>query len=304
MITPEKLRKGDTIAIIGPAGKIDRHKVAIAKNKLKTWGLKVIEGTHLYENEFQYASGDEKRLKDFQQMIDDPEIRAILCARGGYGTIRIIDRLNFECFRKNPAWIVGFSDITVIHAHIQKNFKTETIHGCMAGGFDLRSSDPQTSETLRKALFGEKLEYRVKHHILSRKGVCEGELIGGNLAVLCSLTGSESDVDTAGKILFIEEIGEHLYRIDRMVHMLKRAGKLNRIAGLVVGGMTDIPDTAEHFGKTAFEIINNAVQKYDFPVCLGFPAGHMKDNRALILGRKVKLTVGNETALDFEPAGQ
>jgi muramoyltetrapeptide carboxypeptidase len=301
MISPEKLSKGDTIAIVGPAGKIDKHKVRIAKNRLESWGLKVAEGVHLFDNEYQYAANDEKRLQDLQKAMDDPKIKAILCARGGYGTIRIIDRIDFTGFRKNPKWIIGFSDITVIHSHIQQNLATEAIHGCMAGGFDLRSNDRQSSETIKQILFGENLSYRVAHHVLSRQGICEGELTGGNLAILCSLSGSSSEVDTAGKVLFIEETGEHLYRIDRMMQSLRRAGKLNQIAGLIVGGLTEIPDKAVHFGKTAFEIIDDVIQKYNFPVCYGFPSGHLKDNRALILGRKVKLSIGRETSLDFFP---
>ncbi|MFU8843233.1 MAG: S66 peptidase family protein [Bacteroidales bacterium] len=304
MITPEKLRKGDTIAIVGPAGKIDRSKIRIAKNKLQSWGLNVVEGNHLFDNEFQYAANDEKRLQDFQMMLDDPKIKAILCARGGYGTVRIIDRIDFTGFRKNPKWIIGFSDITVIHSHIQLNLATETIHGCMAGGFDLRKNDRQSSETLKKALFDEMLTYKINHQYLSRKGVCQGELTGGNLTILCSLIGSASDVDTDGKVLFIEEIGEHHYRIDRMMQTLRRAGKLSQIAGLIVGGLTEIPDKAVHFGKTAFELVDEVIQNYNFPVCYGFPSGHLKDNRALILGRKVKLSIGHDTCLDFFPVDE
>jgi muramoyltetrapeptide carboxypeptidase len=299
MRTPEKLRKGDTIAIIGPAGKIDRSKVRIASNKLESWGLKVVEGAHLFDNEFQYAANDEKRLRDFQMMLDDPQIKAILAARGGYGALRIIDRIDFTRFRKNPKWIIGFSDITVIHSHIQNNLGIETIHGCMAGGFDFRKNDRQSSETLKKALFGETLTYKIDHQYLSRKGICEGELTGGNLTILCCLIGSASDIDADGKILFLEEIGEHHYKIDRMMKMLERAGKLSRLAGLVVGGFTEIHDKPEDFGKAAYEIIDEAVQNYDFPVCFGFPSGHMKDNRALIMGRKARLSVDKETSLDF-----
>lgn len=299
MRTPEKLRKGDTIAIIGPAGKIDRSKVRIARKKLESWGLKVVEGAQLFDNEFQYAANDEKRLQDFQMMLDDPQIKAILAARGGYGAIRIIDRIDFTRFHKNPKWIIGFSDITVIHSHIHNNFGIETIHGCMAGGFDLRKNDHQSSETLKKALFGEMLIYKIDHQYLSRKGVCEGKLTGGNLTILCSLIGSASDIDTDGKILFIEEIGEHHYKIDRMMKMLERAGKLSHLAGLVVGGFTQIHDKPEDFGKSTYEIIDEAIQKYDFPVCFGFPSGHIKDNRALIMGRKARLIVDNDTKLEF-----
>jgi muramoyltetrapeptide carboxypeptidase len=303
MLTPEKLGKGDAIAIVGPAGKIDRSKVKIAKNKLESWGLNVVEGAHLFDNEFQYAANDEKRLMDFQMVLDDPQIKAILAARGGYGAIRIIDRIDFTRFRKNPKWIIGFSDITVIHSHIQSNLGIETIHGCMAGGFDLRKSNRQSLETLKKALFGEILNYKINHLNLSRKGICEGELAGGNLTILCSLIGSASDVDTDGKVLFIEETGEHHYKIDRMMKMLERAGKLSRLAGLIVGGFTQIPDKPGYFGKSVNEIIYEAVHKYEFPVCFGFPSGHIRDNRALILGRKIKMTVGDETILNFQHHG-
>ncbi len=299
MISPNYLQKGDTICIAAPAGRVDRIRVAAAVEVLESWGLKVKLGKHVLESYFNFASTDENRLQDFQRMLDDPSVKAILCARGGYGSNRIIDRLDFDGFVKNPKWIIGFSDITVIHNHIQQHFGIETMHGSMAAGLHHIALFPETAATLRKVLFGEKLNYVWPLDALSKKGQAEGVLTGGNLAILCTLIGTPSETDTNGKILFIEEIGENLYRIDRMITQLRRAGKLNNLAGLIVGGMTDIPDKKEEFGKNAFEIVLDAVKDFDYPVAFDFPAGHQDDNRALILGRSARLEVAELAQLDF-----
>ncbi len=293
MITPRYLEKGDKIAIIAPAGKIKREVVNSAVKVLEGWGLQIELGENLFNDHFQYAATDEERLQDFQKALDDLEIRAILCARGGYGLIRIIDKLDFTNFQKNPKWIIGFSDVTVLHSHIHTNFGIETIHATMIAGL----MDSHSSESLRKTLFGESLSYNIDTHPLSRTGNAEGVLVGGNLAILCSLIGSGSDIDTSGKILFIEDIGEYLFRLDRMMWQLKRAGKIENLAGLIVGGMTDIKDNDDPFGKAAYEIIAEAVEEYNYPVCFGFPAGHQTDNSALILGRQADLSVGEKTIL-------
>ena len=294
MNRPEFLKKGDNIALAAPAGKVDSEKITGAVDVLENWGLSVLIGDHVNDSYFNYASTDENRLSDFQQMLDDPAVKAILCARGGYGTNRIIDQLDFSTFRKNPKWIIGFSDITVLHSHIQKHFGIETLHGSMAAGLKNSGQFPETAETFRKALFGEKLKYEWKSDELVRKGKTKGILTGGNLAILSTMIGTPSEVDFSDKILFIEEVGENLYRIDRMMMQLKRSGKLENLAGLIVGGMTDIPDKKEEFGKSAFEIVAEAVEEYDYPVAIGFPAGHTDDNRALVLGREVELEVEEE----------
>jgi len=297
MITPEYLKVGDKIAIVAPAGKIAPDKVSMAKQTLESWGLVVEVGDHIFDSYFTYSSNDLNRINDFQKALDNKEIKAILCARGGYGNIRIIDKLDFSGFVKSPKWIIGFSDITILHSDIHANFNIETIHGIMAAGLD---SNPSSSiDSLKQALFGQTLNYEFDLSPLSRKGKAKGMLVGGNLAILCSLIGSDSEIDTNGKILFIEEIGEHLYRIDRMMWMLKRAGKLDKLAGLIVGGFTDIPDKDSEFGKTAYEIIAEAVNSYDYPVCYGFPAGHQEDNRTLIMGREVILEVSEKVKLQF-----
>ncbi|MEZ5083315.1 MAG: LD-carboxypeptidase [Bacteroidales bacterium] len=299
MTTPRNLIKGDKIAILAPAGKINKKIVLQAKKTINGWGLKVALGKHIFNPYFSYSATDAERLEDFQRMLDDPTIKAILCARGGYGSARIIDQLDFKNFKKNPKWIIGFSDITVLHNHILKHYGIETIHGTMAAGLDDSVIFPETSDSLKKVLFGETIKYEWPTNQNSRKGKCTGILTGGNLAILCSLLETPSEVDLQRKILFIEEIGEHLYKIDRMMVQLKRAGKLENLAGLIVGGMTDIPDNKEDFGKTAFEIVKEAVDNYNYPLAFGFPAGHQDDNRALILGRNAALHINEFSILKF-----
>jgi muramoyltetrapeptide carboxypeptidase len=296
MTTPQYLNKGDKFAVIAPAGKISKEKVETAINILLGWGFEVVLGANLFNDHYQYAATDKERLADLQQALDDHSVKAILFARGGYGVIRILDQLDFSNFRKNPKWLIGFSDITIFHSHIHKNLKIETIHATMAAGL----TDPVSAESLRKALFSEKLKYEFKTIPLSRTGIAKGILVGGNLAILCSLIGSASDIDTKGKILFIEDVGEYLYRLDRMMWHLKRTGKLRHLKGLIVGGMTDMEDNDTPFGKTAYEIVAEAVNEYDYPVCFGFPAGHMDDNRAMILGRMVSLNVDDFSTLNLE----
>lgn len=299
MITPDYLKAGDKIAIVAPAGKIAKDKVEYATQTLESWGLVVEVADHVFDSYFQYSSNDSDRIKDFQNALDNKEIKAILCARGGYGAIRIIDKFDFSIYKKFPKWIIGFSDITILHSHIHTNFKIESIHGIMAAGLNQKSGITNSINSLKKALFGETLKFEIETNPLSKEGKAKGVLVGGNLAILCSLFGSVSDIDTKGKILFIEEIGEHLYRIDRMMWMLKRGGNLDKLAGLIVGGFTDIPDKSSEFGKSAYEIISEAVEEFSYPVCFGFPAGHQEDNRALIMGREAILDVGKKVSLKF-----
>jgi len=296
MITPPYITRGDRAAIVAPAGKIDKDVVDFAIKKLESWGLNVVLGEHIFNQHFQYAGNDEERLSDFQKALDDVNIKAILCARGGYGLIRIVDKLDFTSLQKNPKWIIGFSDITILHSFVHSNFGIETLHATMAAGL----KDDISAEMLRKSLFGESLSYERETHPLSKPGDTKGILVGGNLAILCSLIGSVSDIDTEGKILLIEDVGEYLFRLDRMMWTLKRSGKLDKLAGLIVGDFNDMKDNDSPFGKSAYEIISEAVDAYNYPVCFGFPAGHQKDNRALILGREVNLSIGDKTTLNFE----
>ena len=299
MITPQYLKKGDRIAIVSPARKISPAEVETAINIFESWGLEVLLGEHLYASYNQFAGSDEQRLSDFQQMLDDESIRAIICSRGGYGTVRIIDSLDFTRFLKNPKWIVGYSDITVLHSHIHEHFGVETLHAVMPLNFKDKCDGNPSVITLKKALFGKELIYKIPAEAYNRKGICKGPLVGGNLSILYSLTNTGSDIKTNGKILFIEDIDEYLYHIDRMMMNLRRSGKLEGLAGLLVGAMTKMHDNDVPFNKTAYEIIAEAVEDYPYPVCYNFPAGHIEDNRALILGREALLEVGDQVKLFF-----
>tara|TARA_R110000850_G_scaffold277058_1_gene421840 strand:+ start:62083 stop:63006 length:924 start_codon:yes stop_codon:yes gene_type:complete len=297
MIKPEHLKKGDAVAIVSTARKISLEEIEPAIALLKTWGLKAVVGKTIGVAENQFAGSDALRISDFQEMLDNPDIKAIWCARGGYGTVRMIDHLDFTPFKKHPKWIVGYSDVTVLHSHLHK-LGYETIHAEMAREITKKTS--LTRSSLRNALFGK--SHIIKYEIQdasSRQGRAKGQLIGGNLSVLYSLFGSPSAVNTDGKILFIEDLDEYLYHIDRMTQNMKRNGYFEKLAGLIVGGMSDMRDNTEAFGfkndnpfgKTAKDIISEVVSEYDFPVCYDFPAGHMENNIALIMGRDVNLEV-------------
>jgi muramoyltetrapeptide carboxypeptidase len=299
MKTPPYLKPGDKIAIVAPAGKIAKEKITPAIKTLENWGLDVVIGEHLLGAHYQYSGTDDDRALDFQNMLDEDSVRAILCARGGYGSNRIIDKLDFSKFIKSPKWIIGFSDITVLHSHIHSNYQIETIHGTMAAGLTEHNKSNHAIDTFYKALFREKFDYQFESHQLNKKGNADGILTGGNLAILCSLIGTPSDIQTDGKILFIEDVGEHLYRLDRMMWQLKRAGKLKNLAGLIVGGLTEMKDNETPFGKTAEEIISDCVKDYGYPLCFDFPAGHQDDNRAMVFGRKVRLSINEKGELIF-----
>jgi muramoyltetrapeptide carboxypeptidase len=295
MTTPPYLKKGDKIGIVAYARKISKEQLQDAEKLFGNWGVEIVYGKNLFKEDHQFSGTDEERAEDLQAMLDDENIKAVISARGGYGTIRIIDKIDFAKFRKHPKWVIGYSDITVLHSHIH-NFGIETLHSTMPINFCLND---EANETLRKALFGEALSYEIVSHPLNRSGNAEGELVGGNLSLLYALTGSISDIDTTDKILFIEDLDEYLYHVDRMMINLKRSGKLSGLAGLIIGGMTDMKDNAVPFGKTAEEIICDAVKEYDYPVCFNFPAGHVDRNLAIIMGRKVKLEVDNGSKLYF-----
>ncbi len=296
MSAPPFLKKGDKIGIVAPARRISKEEIQFAVDTFEKWGLKVLFGKNLFGSENQYSGSDEQRAEDLQTFLDDNSIRAIISARGGYGTLRIIDKLDFKKFKEKPKWIIGYSDITVLHSHIQQNFEIETLHATMPINFN---KDEESVSTMKKVLFGERISYSVNPHPLNREGKAEAIMVGGNLSLLYALKGSRSGVSTSGKILFIEDLDEYLYHIDRMMISLKRAGKLSHLEGLVVGGMTDMKDNQTPFGKTAEEIILDAVREFDYPVCFGFPAGHQDKNLPLVLGKKVKLIVGKKTSLSF-----
>lgn len=287
---PPFLKKGDKIAITCPAKKLPAPMTdAIAL--LESWGLEVVLGETTVASYHQFAGDDDLRARDMQHFIDDDSIKAIIAARGGYGTVRMIDKVDFSNFAKNPKWLVGFSDITVLHAHLFANYQAQTIHGQMP--VNIPDATAMSLETLRQALFGEELYYEFDTHSQNRIGETTGILIGGNLSLLVAVSGSVSDPDYNGKILFIEDVGEYLYSIDRMLRMLKRAGKLENLAGLIVGGFTDIKDNDIPFGQSVPQIIMELVKEYDYPVCFDFPAGHIPNNHSLILGRQISLTVSN-----------
>jgi muramoyltetrapeptide carboxypeptidase len=295
MITPPYLKSGDKIGIIATARKISAEEINPAIKKFSEWGLNVVLGKNIFSEEDQYAGSDGQRRSDLQQMLDDQSIKAVIIARGGYGTVRIIDKIDFSGFSKYPKWIVGYSDVTVLHSHLHRNLGTESLHASMPLNFPADGRDDHSLLSMRKALFGEKLYYETAATAHNREGKASGILVGGNLSLLYALAGTPSDIETFGKILFIEDLDEYLYHIDRMMMQLKRSGKLANLAGLIVGGMTEMKDNAVPFGKTACEIISEAVSEYDFPVCFDFPAGHIKDNRALILGREIHLNVSGDT---------
>lgn len=298
MNTPAYLKKGDKIALVSSARKIKTSEIAEALQCFSNWGLEVVLGENLFKEDHQFAGSDADRAKDLQKMLDDSEIKAIVFARGGYGTVRIIDQLNWNKFTQKPKWIVGFSDITVLHSHIHSNSGIETLHSIMPFNFSTASDEAISS--LRKALFGESLKYKIPKHKLNRDGDVNAIIVGGNLSILHNLSATDSDINTENKILFIEDLDEYYYHIDRMMQNLKRSGKLKNLAGLIVGEMTEMHDNSTPFGMNAYEIIHNMVKDYTFPLCFNFPSGHFPDNRTLILGRKVKLNVGSEVSLSFE----
>jgi muramoyltetrapeptide carboxypeptidase len=297
---PPYLSKGDTVGIVCPGGYMAREKIQSCINTLQNWGYTLKTGSTLGGTSENYFSGtDEERLQDFQNMLNDEEVKAVLCARGGYGVGRIIDRVDFGRFKKSPKWIIGYSDITVLHTHIYTNYKTATLHAPMAAAFNEDGFKNEFVLSLKSALEGKKAKYECPAHEFNRKGEAVGDLVGGNLYLLAHVTGTASDIKTRGRILFLEDIGEYLYQADRMLYQLKRSGKLDKLAGLVIGSFTDVKDTERPFGKTVYEIIRDVVAEYDYPVCFGFPVGHSDENYALKVGVGYKLKTGkNKTVLE------
>jgi len=289
---PEFLKAGDLATLVCPASFVT-GELEDAGQLLQSWGLRVKKGETVQTRLNQYSGSDERRTADLQSALDDPEVKVVFAARGGYGTVRIIDRVDFTKFLQKPKWLVGFSDITVLHSHIHAVYGIPTIHGQMP--VTIPEGTTSSLETLRKALFGEKVDYIYDTAPTlapsNRDGRGKGKLIGGNLALLHSLTGSRSEMDFEGKILLIEDVGEHYYNVDRMLWTLKRAGKLQGLAGLIVGGFSSMKDLEVPFGSTVEEIILEKINGHAFPVAFDFPAGHIPNNHALMLGREVTLSV-------------
>ena len=289
MIQPEYLKGGDKIAIISTARKISLKELYTSINTFESWGLEVILGPNLFKEDNQFAGTDADRLSDLQWVLDSNEIKAAVCARGGYGTTRFIDELDFSEFKKNPKWICGFSDVTALIGSINAH-GIQAIHSTMPIFFNGKTT-PESIESLRKALFGMQLEYSSNHNKLNVEGATEGEIIGGNLSILNNIIGTKSDFDWSGKILFMEDLDEYLYHIDRMMVHLDRSGKLEKLAGVVVGSMSSMHDNAIAFGLNAEEIIHEHCSKYNFPICFNFPIGHEMENRAVKCGAKVSFEV-------------
>nr|WP_317131176.1 LD-carboxypeptidase [Pedobacter helvus] len=285
---PPYLKKGDQIAIVCPAKKLPKP-IDTGIEILQRWGLEVVLGETVIGSHHQFSGTDELRAKDIQRFLDDPSIKAIIAGRGGYGTIRIIDELDFTAFDENPKWLVGFSDITILLSHVFAQFEIQSIHGQMPYTFD--ESTPEALESLRKALFGENDTYTYQSEIECRDGNVEGILIGGNLTLLLAVEGSASEMSFDDKILFIEDVGEHEYSVDRMIRTLKRKGKLAKLKGLVVGAFNEVGEESIYFGQTPEEVIWEQVKSYNYPVCFGFPSGHIADNRAMVLGKSVSLAI-------------
>ncbi len=290
-IIPPYLKPGDTIGVMCPSGYMPYEKAATAIETLKEWGFKVKVGKTL-GSQFHYFSGtDEERLTDLQAMMDDKNIHAILCARGGYGLGRIIDKLSFKKFKKNPKWFIGFSDITVLQSHLFTNYKIASLHAPMAAAFNDGENKNEFIQSLHNALLGITATYSCSGNQFNQKGKASGLLVGGNLSLLAHLIGTSSDIITKNKILFIEDVGEYIYNIDRMLYQLKRCGKLDELAGLIIGKLTDMKDTTISFGQTTEAVIHDIVKDYDYPICFGFPVSHEKENYTLKIGVKYQLTV-------------
>lgn len=294
-IRPEFLKQGDEVAIISPAFAIDSDKVETATGVLQEWGLKVNIGRNALKREGPFAGTDDERLSDFQEMTDNKKIKAIFCSRGGYGMLKIISRIDFSSLKRYPKWYIGFSDITVLHMWLSEKERMVSVHGEMPLNYSNKEKSESTLESLHGALFGgwDPVEWEGK---FIRQGEITGEMTGGNLSLICSLTGTPGEPATKGKILFIEEVGEYYYHLDRMLTSLMLAGKLKDLSALIVGGINEMKETKNPWGKNPEDIISDIVSDYGYPVFFNFPAGHIKDNRAFYIGRKAKIELAGKKA--------
>jgi muramoyltetrapeptide carboxypeptidase len=298
MIIPPYLKPGDRVGIVSSAKRTSPGEIEQGMAMLESWGLVPVMGKYVFSGHGFFAGTDKERTDDLQAMLDDVSIKAVFFTKGAYGTLRIIDGLDFTNFKTNPKWVVGYSDITILHSHIH-NFNIATLHAVMLQG--IPKSLPESTATMKKALFGEHLVYEIAKHNENRdaREIIEGELVGGNLSIFYALTGSPSEIDTEGKILFIEDIDEYLYHLDRMMISLKRGGRLSALKAVIVGGMVDIKESTIPFGMTYHEIILENVPA-NCPVFFGFPSGHMEDNRALVMGKKISIEPFEKTIkIDF-----
>lgn len=290
-IIPPYLKKGDTIAIVCPSGFMPYERAETCIEVLQQWGYKVKVGNTLGSQHYYFSGTDEERLNDFQQMLDDDSVQAVLCGRGGYGMSRIIDKINFNKFKKKPKWLIGFSDITVLQAHLLRRYNVASLHAPMAAAFNDGEYSNEYVQSLRKALAGKAASYSCAPHQFNKNGTTSGELVGGNLSLLAHLVGTPSDVKTDGRILFIEDIGEYIYNVDRMLYQMKRAGKFDKLAGLIIGGFSEMKDTTVPFGKTVEEVLVEMFSEYDFPIAFNFPVSHERENFTLKVGGQYQLTV-------------
>lgn len=286
MLIPSPLTQGDTVAIVSTARKISESEIQFAVNWLKGLGYKVWLGKTLELEHYQFAGTDKQRAADFQLALDNPEIKAIWCARGGYGTVRMVDLIDFSAFKKQPKWVIGYSDVTVLHSHIH-TMGISTIHAPMP--IDIESTSAEAKETLKNAFRGNFTSVEVKADQNNKQGDAYGEAIGGNLSILYSLCGSDSAINTDGKILFLEDLDEYYYHVDRMLQNLDRNGMFKNLSGLVIGGMNSMHDNAIPFGYSIEAMILELTEKYNYPIVFNAPFGHIKDNRAVIFGKKVNL---------------
>ncbi|MEH6534809.1 MAG: LD-carboxypeptidase [Psychroserpens sp.] len=293
LIQPHYLKAGDTVAIVAPSGilKNRNDEVNQAITLLKSWGLHAVIGKHVFSKADHFAGTDAERCEDFQKALDDPTISAIWCARGGYGTVRILDKLDYTKFKKHPKWLIGYSDITALHNQVH-NEGFQSIHALMCVSLPKDISEiKETLETFKSTIFGNPVNYILDGSTYNRVGEASGPLVGGNLTILHTMLGSKTSIDTSGKILFIEEIGEYKYHIDRMLQSMKRAGYFDNCAGILVGDMSKMRKNTTPWGTSVEQLILDALAEYDFPIAFGMPAGHEKDNRALILGHTIALKV-------------
>lgn len=297
-ITPPYLKPGDIIGITCPAGYITREEIQPAVRIMQSWGFNIRIGKTVGARDYTFGGTDAERLQDLQAMLNDNDIKAIMCGRGGYGAARIIDKVDFTKFRKQPKWVIGFSDVTVLHCHINRHFGIPSIHSKMCNSFpdDFQSAEPIVQDTIMsiyQALTGKKLQYSATPDANNRTGIAKGELIGGNLSIIQSMLGTHSEINTNGKILFLEEVGEYLYSLDRMMGSLQRAHKLDNLAGLIIGGFNRIKpdDPGEEFGRSIYDIVREKVKDTSFPIAFNFPVGHQKNNYALKCSALHQLTV-------------
>lgn len=294
----ESLKKGDLVAIAATARKVSKEEMKPAISILESWGLKVLESDDLYQAENQFAGSDQTRTESLQKLLDNPKVKAIFCARGGYGTVRMVDALDFDVFLENPKWIIGYSDITVLHMHLHQKLGYTSLHGPMPINWQPDKLHKESLDFLKKTLFEKPQEIKFARHGLNqREDKTHGILVGGNLSVLYSIMGSRSEPSYANKILFLEDLDEYLYHIDRMIMGLKRAGKLDNLSALLIGDMSEMKDNTVPFGKSAYEIIVDAVKEYDYPVIFGLPAGHEAKNLSLVFGARYFLKPGKEISL-------